>query len=112
MRACTGCSSRMPDRRSPNAPRRDRTRPERTSILRVVTPGAGDREADMAGEPFGRTWDGRAVTRYTLARGPLRAEVIDYGGILTRLDVPDRAGRAANVVLGFPDFADYEARNP
>ncbi|MEA1835230.1 aldose epimerase family protein [Methylobacterium durans] len=66
----------------------------------------------MAGEPFGRTRDGRGVTRYALARGRLRAEIIDYGGILTRLDVPDRTGRPANVVLGFSDFADYEARNP
>lgn len=66
----------------------------------------------MAGEPYGRTRDGRDVTRYGLARGRLRAEILDYGGILARLDVPDRAGRTANVVLGFPDFADYEARNP
>ncbi|MDR7040643.1 aldose 1-epimerase [Methylobacterium sp. BE186] len=66
----------------------------------------------MAGEPFGRTRDGRAVTRYELARGRLRAAILDYGGILTRLDVPDRAGRPANVVLGLADLADYEARNP
>ena len=35
-----------------------------------------------------------------------------YGGAITALRVPDRAGRVANVVLGLPDFTAYEARSP
>lgn len=39
--------------------------------------------------------------------GALRAEVIELGGILTRLEVPDRAGAFANVLIGCPRIADY-----
>ena len=62
--------------------------------------------------PYGTTKDGQAVNEYILrnARG---AEVhfINYGGIVTEIDVPDRRGRKANVVLGFASLADYEAKN-
>jgi aldose 1-epimerase len=66
----------------------------------------------MAGEVFGRTADGRTVTRHTLARGGLRVQVIDYGAILTAVETPDRAGRLANVVLGLGDVAGYETVSP
>lgn len=66
----------------------------------------------MAGEAFGRTRDGEPVTRYTLARGALRLQVIDYGAIVTRLEVPDRAGRTANVVLGLDALQGYETVSP
>jgi aldose 1-epimerase len=58
---------------------------------------------------FGRTKAGEAVTAYTLARGDLRVEILDYGGIVRRIECPDRAGRRANVVLGARDLAGYEA---
>src|SRR6476661_4289020 len=66
----------------------------------------------MARETFGHLKDGRPVTRYTLASGVLRLQVLDYGGVISRLDVPDRSGQVANIVLGFADLADYEARSP
>ena len=63
----------------------------------------------MRTEPFGTTADGAAVTRHTLTRGDLRVQVLDYGGIVSRIDVPDRRGRVANVVLGAADLAGYVA---
>ena len=36
---------------------------------------------------------------------------LSLGGIVTAIEVPDRAGRRDNVVLGLPDLAAYEARN-
>ncbi len=39
----------------------------------------------------------------------MRAEVLEYGGILRRLEVPDASGRAASVVLGLADLAAYRA---
>jgi aldose 1-epimerase len=63
----------------------------------------------MQAEPFGTTADGVAVTRHTLARGALRVQVLDYGGIVSRIEVPDRAGRVANVVLGAAGLAGYAA---
>ncbi|WP_375465539.1 aldose epimerase family protein [uncultured Methylobacterium sp.] len=66
----------------------------------------------MAAETFGRTAEDRAVTRFTLARGPLRVQVLDYGGIVSAIETPDRDGRRANVVLGLDAVADYETRSP
>lgn len=63
----------------------------------------------MTPESYGRTKDGHAVSRYTLARGRLTVQILDYGGIVTRIEAPDRAGRIANVVLGAADLAGYEA---
>ena len=53
-----------------------------------------------------------AVKTYTL-NGPrgMTATVIEQGGAITSLLAPDREGRLANVVLGFPDPADYETNN-
>ncbi len=64
-------------------------------------------------EPFGALPDGREVRRYTLvnSRG-LTARVINLGGILTELHVPDRTGRLADVVLGFDRLAPYVADHP
>ena len=44
--------------------------------------------------------------------GELRAEVIELGGIVTRLEVPDRRGAFANVLLGCPTIADYLGFHP
>lgn len=61
---------------------------------------------------YGRTSDGQRIHEYVLrnARGS-EARIITYGAILTSLKVPDRRGRLDNVVLGFANLKDYEARN-
>lgn len=73
---------------------------------------------DSAGGPptvsreyFGQA-DGKAVYRYTLSNAHgMRVRILSYGGIIQALEVPDRHGRSANVVLGFPTLADYVAKN-
>lgn len=63
-------------------------------------------------KPFGSV-DGRPVSLYSLTnRNGLCAKVTDYGGILTELHLPDRAGRLGDVVLGFADLASYLAGHP
>lgn len=44
--------------------------------------------------------------------GGLAVDVLTYGGIVTRLLVPDRAGVRDDVVLGFDTLAPYLARHP
>jgi aldose 1-epimerase len=62
---------------------------------------------------FGKTHDGQAVDLYTLTNSNgMIAKVMTYGAILTELDVPDRNGQKADVVLGFKDLGDYLDRNP
>lgn len=63
--------------------------------------------------PFGQLPDGRTVTQYTLDNGRgLRLSAINFGGIVTALEVPDRNGESSSVVLGLPTLDDYVARNP
>ncbi|GJE16892.1 aldose epimerase family protein [Methylobacterium marchantiae] len=63
----------------------------------------------MAATSFGRTKDGREVSRYALSRPRLRVQILDYGGVVSRIETPDRDGSWANVVLGARDVAGYEA---
>lgn len=75
---------------------------------------------DMASLPrgitvreYGRMPDGRTVSAYTLDNGRgLRLSAINLGGIVTALEVPDREGRAANVVLALPTLSDYLGPHP
>jgi aldose 1-epimerase len=51
---------------------------------------------------------GAPVTKYTLtnARG-MSVSILDYGGVIQSLNVPDKRGSDANVTLGFADIAGY-----
>jgi aldose 1-epimerase len=63
--------------------------------------------------PYGHLPDGRAVFEHTLDNGRgLVLRAINYGGIVTALECPDRDGRSANVTLAFDNLADYVERNP
>ena len=57
-------------------------------------------------EPY--TGKSTAVYRYTLSndRG-MSVDVLTFGGIVQQINVPDAAGRTADVVLGFSTLADY-----
>lgn len=61
---------------------------------------------------FGKTPGGEAVELYTLTNGRVTAKVMTYGAILTELLVPDRRGKAADVVLGFDSLAGYLGTHP
>jgi aldose 1-epimerase len=59
---------------------------------------------------YGTTADGRAVHVYTLSNAHgMSVKVLDYGGIITELNAPDRRGELANVVLGLPNLKAYES---
>ncbi|MFF5963039.1 aldose epimerase family protein [Streptomyces collinus] len=60
-------------------------------------------------ELFGTLSDGTPVHRWTLERAGVRVRVLSYGGIVQSVEVPDREGRAGDVVLGFPDLDGYLA---
>jgi aldose 1-epimerase len=68
--------------------------------------------ASIGSSPYGTTLQGQNVTQYTLAnsRG-VTMTCLTYGGIVTRLEVPDRKGKRADIVLGFNSLADYERYN-
>ncbi|MGI4762348.1 MAG: aldose epimerase family protein [Janthinobacterium lividum] len=55
---------------------------------------------------FGKTADGTEIQLFTLTnKNGLKASISTYGGTLTSLLVPDKAGKLSDVILGF-DKAD------
>lgn len=57
---------------------------------------------------FGRMPDGREVAAVTLSnRNGVSARVIAYGAALQSMVVPDRAGRVADVAIGYADLSNY-----
>ena len=69
-------------------------------------------KASVVRSAFGRLPEGAEVDLYTLtnAKG-MEVRVINYGGIVTAIKVPDRNGTPADVVLGFDSLAGY-VKNP
>jgi len=64
-------------------------------------------------EPYGSTPAGEEITEYTLTSpSGMKVSLIDFGAILTSVEVPDRDGKLANVVLSFPDLAGYLENAP
>ena len=57
---------------------------------------------------FGKTQDGREVLAFTFTDGPYKATVLNYGGIIQSIIVPDRNGNPVDVILGYNDMAGYE----
>ena len=67
----------------------------------------------MTQAPFGVTPDGQQVTLYTFSNpSGMEARVIDLGGIIVSLRVPDSAGQLDDVVLGFDSLEGYVAEHP
>lgn len=63
--------------------------------------------------PFGALADGREASLFALeSESGLRAEISDFGGTIVRLFAPDRAGRLADVTLGFDTVSPYQTKSP
>jgi aldose 1-epimerase len=64
-------------------------------------------------QDWGKLPDGTAVKLYTLTnRKGMVAKITSYGAILTELHVPDRNGKAENIVLGFDNLDQYLKGHP
>lgn len=58
---------------------------------------------------YGTTQDGREVTAFTLVNDSgASVTVLDYGGTIAEIRMPDRRGRLGNVVMAFADLAGWE----
>lgn len=63
--------------------------------------------------PFGKTSDGKNVTKYVLINSSGNSvEMIDYGAIITSINVPDRNGNKKNVTAGFQGMEGYLLKHP
>jgi aldose 1-epimerase len=59
--------------------------------------------------PYGTTQGGEGVDIFTMTNDHgMRVRFLSLGGVVTEIDVPDRAGRPDNVVLGLRTLREYE----
>jgi aldose 1-epimerase len=66
--------------------------------------------AEVKVAPYGTTKDGHAVKAYTLVNDKgASATILDFGGTVSAIRVPDRDGKLANVVMSFADLSGWEA---
>lgn len=69
-------------------------------------------KASVAHSPFGKLPDGTSIEQYTLTNASgAEVRVINYGGIVTAIKVPDRNGKLDDVILGYDNFEPY-IKNP
>jgi aldose 1-epimerase len=64
-------------------------------------------------QPFGILPDSTEVSLYTLVNhSGVIMKVTNYGGIITSLQVPDKNGKPADIVLGYDSLSGYLAKTP
>jgi len=69
---------------------------------------AAPAQAKIQKEAWGETPDHQKADIYTLTnRSGASARITNYGAFLVSLNVPDRSGRNADVVLGYDKLEDY-----
>lgn len=70
-------------------------------------------ERSLLKKLYGHLADGTAIDSYTLRNEQgMSANILNYGGIITELWVPDAKGQLTDVVLGFDNLAGYVDQSP
>lgn len=67
----------------------------------------------ISSQPFGKMNDGKEVTLYTLKnKNGVEMGVINYGGIIVSIKVPDKNGLIEDITLGFDSLSPYLKDDP
>jgi aldose 1-epimerase len=109
--ACSGAQSNPAESASANPPEPTTSSPAAAAVKpEDAKPEA--RPAAVSKAPYGKL-EAQDVDIYTLknANG-LVMKVTTYGAIITELHVPDKAGKLADVVLGFDTLDGYQKGSP
>ena len=71
------------------------------------------KKSSVAQQKYGNA-DGKDIMQYTLTNAAgMTVKIINYGGTITNISVPDSAGNFGDVVLGFDSLAGYlKKENP
>lgn len=71
------------------------------------TTGTGAGKTLITEKPLGE-YEGKAVAKYTLTNANgMQVSIINYGGTITRLMVPDKTGTMGDVVTGFESLEGF-----
>src|SRR5689334_14095219 len=80
-----------------------------TATLAGAVTGSANAAATLDRAPYGTTQAGQPVEILSLTNEHgLLVRFLSYGGVITEIVAPDRAGHADNVVLGLRNLHDYE----
>jgi len=78
-------------------------------LAALVTGGPADAAATLDRALYGTTQGGQAVEIFTMTNEHgLRVRFLSLGGVITEIDVRDRAGRLDDIVLGLNNLREYE----
>jgi aldose 1-epimerase len=78
----------------------------------IDAPSRSDESVRISREPFGVTAAGEPVDLFTLANDHgMGVKIINFGGVITAIKVPDRFGKVDDVVLGHDTLEGYENRS-
>ena len=101
-----GCEGKVTKPADPNANASNTTKAHESN-------SAEEPMLTVQSEPFGQTEDGNEITSFSLRnRHGMKVGLINRGGILTSVEVPDRDGKFANVTLHFDTPAAYLINGP
>ncbi len=79
------------------------------ALAGAITGGTASAAATLDQAPYGTTQGGQAVDIFTMTNDHgIRVRFLSLGGVITEIDVPDRAGRPDNIVLGLNNLREYE----
>lgn len=60
---------------------------------------------------FGKTGSGEEVEAYTISSDLIRVTILNYGGIIQSLEVPDKNGEWDDITTGFDTFEEYPQKS-
>jgi aldose 1-epimerase len=87
------------------------------NLAAVILLGAGtampypnqEAKAKMQKQDFGKLQDGQSADLYTLTnKHGMEVTITNFGATVVSLKVPDKAGKSADVVLGYNNVAEYQ----
>jgi len=82
-----------------------------TSNEEGVLTTADSMKASITEKSFGNYYNA-PVTEYTMMNASgMQVNILNYGGTISKLMVPDRNGKMGDVVLGFETFSGYMQKN-
>jgi len=75
----------------------------------VLAEKSGEMAKSMEKKVFGTTADGKTAELYTLKnKNGMQVSITNFGATVVSIMVPDKAGKTADVALGYDDLAGYE----
>ena len=61
---------------------------------------------------FGTFEEGQTITLYSLQAGNFVVKIMNYGGTIVAIDIPDKDQKVQNIVAGFTSFNEYQMPHP